>query len=1107
MKKGKQTISGVCLPEEKERDMMLSVTAANIFVCLDYVLEANGKLLILSIFNEDSMSVNGVFANAGLGYEPVRIIEDDNLVLSFDGKMELESYYAKIPMGRENIYQGIAFSSLIGKEFLFLHEEDRYEDFYSYLMEQFTFPLLREWMPYIWEQARDQEFISAADVRIIGETGLFEGYQIFRAALTNDDLRSMLQTGLLTGAIHIVEEKQKPLSFQDMDDYFKKYGHTLVDNLEKLLSPLSPMKEKVDEITFINKRPFPQQAAIINGAVECLNTKNYTFLIESMGAGKTLQGMGVAEAFFHQEYLKRHPGKQAKELYLDGRLVQYRVIIMCPPHLVEKWEQSIIEEIPYARVEVIESLSQLVELRERGKEPSGKEYYILSKDSGKLSYSYAPVPYRMKKRRPKIPVCSNCRKELYTGGNEICSCGCGERELEEQAGIAYGLVCPECGELLTPADGRKLVDEATGTYRILLPEDFAQQTAANHSCRCCRTALWAPSCEPVDDRILIRKPKAKKQRWKKISHFANRAMKGRKSVWVMESREEIYKSVNEVTDEEIEDMDRYGPRRFGLTRYIKKYLRGFWDLAIFDEVQEYKAGGSAQGYAMHDLIKASRKQLALTGTIAGGYASDLFYTLYRLDPARMRKKGYAYGSMGERKFVEKYGTLETVFELVDKGSYHAMTRGKVVAPTRCMPGISVLVFTEFLLDTSLFLDLSDLSRYLPKLYEEVVVVPLEEEIMTEYVRVRQILKEEMTRNKDKLLMGSFLQFSLSYTDMPYKRPEIRSPSTGNKITEPMDLSFLVKDGALLNKEKKLAELVNQEQGENRNCFIYCEYTGEGDETISYRLKEVLEKNCQMKPYEAVVIESSYPAAAKREAWMHQKAAEGARVFITNAKCVATGLDFAFHYLGKKYNYPTIIFYQTGYDMIKIWQASHRHYRLNQTEECRTFFLVSERTIQLDAVQLVATKEVATSAIQGQFSSEGLSAMARGVDPRVILAQSVAEKSEKKEQGLRKMMDVLNQRNNQDKGNISYEKMPIFSEFTGLAEVPLIKDPMSEFEWATGQDIMDLISFEFSGETDEEEYLDVISEELFSEDRSEERQIDEGEIQDPELEGLLELIFL
>ena len=1090
---------------------MLRVTAANIFACLDYVLEANGEMLIMSIYNEDSMSVAGVVANTGLGYEPVRIMENDFLIASFERKMELESYYTKIQMGRENIYQGIAFSKQIGTEFLFLHEADRDEDFYSYLMEQFTFPLLREWMPYIWEQAEEQGLISEAEVRIIGETDLFGGYKILQISLSNNSLQSILQTGLSTEKIHIVRQKQNTLCFEDMDDYFKKYGHTLVDNLEKLLSPLSPMKDKVDEITFINKRPFPQQAAIINGAVECLNTKNYAFLIESMGAGKTLQGMGVAEAFFNREYLKRHPEKQAKDLYLDGTLVKYRVIIMCPPHLVEKWEQSIIDEIPYAKVEVLESLSQLVKLRKKGKEPTGKEYYILSKDSGKLSYSYMPVPYQMKEKRPKILICRNCKKEVSKRDNTACSCGCSEQVLEEQSEKAYGLVCPECGELLLPSDGRKAIDESTGQYRVLLPEDFAQQTAANHSCRCCGTALWAPACEPVDDRILFRKPKEKKQKWKKISHFANRAMKGRKSVWVMESREEQYKIANEITDEEIEVMDRYGPRRFGMTRYIKKYLKGFWDLAIFDEVQEYKAGGSAQGYAMHDLIKASRKQLALTGTIAGGYASDLFYTLYRLDPVRMQKKGYPYGSIGERKFVEKYGTVETVYELEDKGTYHTMTRGKVITPTRCMPGISVLIFTEFLLDTSLFLDLSDLSRYLPKLYEEVVVVPLEEKIMEEYARVRKVLRKEMVENKDKLLMGSFLQFSLSYTDMPYQRPEIRSPSTGHIVAEPMDLSFLVEDGALLNKEKKLVELIKKEQGENRNCFIYCEYTGEGEETISYRLKGVLEKSCGLRTYEVVVIESSYPAAAKREAWMHQKAAEGARVFITNAKSVATGLDFAFEYLGNKYNYPTIIFYQTGYDMIKIWQASHRHYRLNQTEECRTFFLVSQRTIQVDAVQLVATKEVATSSIQGQFSSEGLSAMARGVDPRVILAQSVAEKSDKKEPGLRKMMDVLNQRNNQDKGNIQYEKMQIFSEVTGLAEVPLTEDLLNGLEWATGQDIMELINFDFNGgqeviqEAEMEENVNMLSG-PFPDNECEERP-DGEELQTPELGDLLELIFL
>lgn len=83
---------------------------------------------------------------------------------------------------------------------------------------------------------------------------------------------------------------------------------------------------------------------------------------------------------------------------------------------------------------------------------------------------------------------------------------------------------------------------------------------------------------------------------------------------------------------------------------------------------------------MHDLIKASKKHVALTGTIAGGYASDLFYTLYRLDPARMKSKGYSYGSKGERHFVEQYGTVETVYEVIENTQYHASSRGRVITP-------------------------------------------------------------------------------------------------------------------------------------------------------------------------------------------------------------------------------------------------------------------------------------------------------------------------------------------------------------------------------------------------------------------------------------------
>ena len=526
----------------------------------------------------------------------------------------------------------------------------------------------------------------------------------------------------------------------------------------------------------------------------------------------------------------------------------------------------------------------------------------------------------------------------------------------------------------------------------------------------------------------------------------------------MRNRERLYLKQNKITEEEVEEMDEYGPRRYSLTRFIKKQMKGYFDLAIFDEVQEYKAGGSAQGYSMADLICASRWQLALTGTIAGGYASDLFYTLYRLDPKRMKSKGYLYGSKGERRFIEKYGTVETVYELDEDIQFHSMSRGKAVVPFRCLPGISVMIFIDFLMDTALFLDLSDLSRYLPHLYEYVRFVPLEPEIRCEYVRIRHELKDTMKEDKkEKVLMGSYLQFSLSYTDMPYKRGSILSPVTGDIVAEPADFSELIAEGKLLNKERELIEIICKEQEEGRNCFIYCEYTG-GDDAVTYRLKEVVEKNCNLAYNEVTVMESSNPPAVEREEWMHQKAMEGTRVFISNAKCVATGLDFAFHYLGKDYNYPTIIFFQTGYDMIKIWQASRRHYRLNQTMECRTYYIVSENTLQPDVVEMIANKEAATSAIQGQFSSEGLTAMARGLDPRVALAQSVAEQSEAKKRGLQQMMDVINIRNNQGKEAEEYREAPIFSELTGLQKAVRADDLTANLESMDGVSFLEFLGF-------------------------------------------------
>ena len=746
--------------------------------------------------------------------------------------------------------------------------------------------------------------------------------------------------------------------------------------------------------------------------------------------------MGVIEGFFNAWFLRQHKEKTIKDVYLDKESVKYRNIVMCPPHLVEKWAESIREDIPYAVPIIVRSLKVLIQLRKQGKKRTGKEFYILSKDTGKLSYTYIPIPTQVKTRPVRQMICKDCKSIRRDYSVKECVCKSKHWEIEDVGFSKTGMVCPDCGELLFPADIKELKFMEDGGTDPLQPYDFAVQTAANRNCRFCGAALWQPSCEPLESKYFFRrKPKRKSQKWIKLTHWANKARKNKRTVWVYKNKVEEYISDNELVPSEISYPRVHGPRKFALSRYISKYLRGYFDFAIFDEAHEYKGGGSAQGLAMHDIIKATDRQLALTGTIAGGYASHFFYLLYRLDPAIMKAKGYEYSTAGERKFVEKYGTIETEYEVSDNdGAYNAMTRGHMIGSPHCRPGISPLIYVDFLIDRAVFLNLSDMSHFLPPLHESVEYIDLEPEISSAYYHVRDILKSKIRQGAGRTLLGSFLQFSLSYTDKPYNRQPIRSPIDGAIITHIEDLSHLVAGDKMLFKEQRLCELVNEELAENRNMFIYCEYTGDGESNVTHRLKQVITDHCNVQPHEVCILESSYPAAEQREQWMHEKASEGVRVFITNPRCVKTGLDFLFRHKNVTYNYPTIINYQEGYDMFTCWQACRRHYRLNQTEECRTYFLVSSGTIQPDAVEMVASKQVATSAIQGQFSSEGLCAMARGVDPRIRLAQAVSEKSETQERGLKGMFDVLNKTNNAGKDTKqSYEPMLTFYELTGIPE--------------------------------------------------------------------------
>jgi predicted phage tail protein len=106
-------------------------------------------------------------------------------------------------------------------------------------------------------------------------------------------------------------------------------------------------------------------------------------------------------------------------------------------------------------------------------------------------------------------------------------------------------------------------------------------------------------------------------------------------------------------------------------------------------------------------------------------------------------------------------------------------------------------------------------------------------------------------------------------------------------------------------------------------------------------------------------------------------------------------------------------------MVKIlvtypYQASRRSYRLIQKETCRTFYMAYKNTAQEKVIEIMAEKLVATSAIQGKFSAEGLAAMSNGVDARVKLAQALADKDyQGDDKSIKNMFEKINQTNAMD----------------------------------------------------------------------------------------------
>ena len=426
--------------------------------------------------------------------------------------------------------------------------------------------------------------------------------------------------------------------------------------------------------------------------------------------------------------------------------------------------------------------------------------------------------------------------------------------------------------------------------------------------------------------------------------------------------------------------DRSRIQRMAPLEYIGRYMAGWFDFAIADELHQL-AGDTAQGNGLGVLGRAAKKLIALTGTLMGGYADDLFNIFYRMEPRAMVAEGFAYGGQGRRDFQQQYGVLETIEKVQEKDNACSRATKKTIHVLR-KPGASPLLFGKFLMNTTAFLSLEDISDNLPRYDESVLSVDMDEELRTAYEELEEDIRSAIKEHRgNKSVMSILLNTLLLYPDHPYGFNEIwaRAYDPVKKVYE----KFLVTVPAALQqdrlyaKERSLVADIREELRQGRRCQVYATYTGEKDVTL--RLATVL----QQAGLRVAVLRSSVPTD-KREDWYERQLKAGIEVVICHPKLVETGLDLL--------AFPTLYFYETGYSLHTLRQASRRSWRIGQRHPVRVKFLTYNGTMQETCLRLMGKKMLVALMMEGKFSGEGLQALDADEDLMSAMARELVEKA-------------------------------------------------------------------------------------------------------------------
>jgi SNF2-related domain len=826
-----------------------------------------------------------------------------------------------------------------------------------------------------------------------------------------------------------------------LPQYLKIHGQFLTRKAIRALKPMhTPGKDPVPDFEDYpeNRTPMEAQQHVAAGMIKCLDKHGSGFIIGEPGVGKTITSVAIIH-----EHARRSRRK-------GGRNGRYRAIIICPDHLIGKWEWEIESTIPEAKVHTIKKWHDILDFvgtatnrksRKVGEVDRKSEVSFV--DDDKLFAKAVKDDDRDKIRAlahgaslesKRQSVVHQDRKQwaqkwdaewLILGRNQIKRtpdfCGLtginakgvqlvSNQALAKNVEVDRKDVLDDTGSPVYLA-GWKRKTKGVFEKRPFCPKCGKVPLEKGQPMAMKDVAKKQIACEGLMLRELTKDGYGNDVLYEAMDYrtyggigegtfpsHARRMKPGSKlqhagKSWVVEQcKEPLFQWTHRMST-------------WPAAQIIQRKMRKWAQYLIVDEAHEQKGDESDQAAAMAKVLGTTHYCLAMTGTLIGGYADHLFPLLMRMAGREMKDRGFEWG--GKMPFVERYGCIDRIVRgttpvqatgrMSGSRGLKKVKIGSVSESRKPRPGIMPTLFSHLVMHRSIFLKLDQFIDDLPGFDEKVIACHLEPEVQNAYNVAAELLSQEcseMIARGNMKLLGTMLWTLLAYPDFPFdwhpmfpeavepearhacgwwKLPKVYTEENFVGVCTPQNFTsdiILPKEQAIIDWSKELAN-------KNEQHWIYT-LLKQKHSPVG-RLQQLLEK----EGLRVGVLNSEDAPPREREEYIN-KVGRNVDVMISHPQLVATGLDL-FNFTRGKHNFNNLSFYQTGYNLFTIRQASRRGYRIGQPLDCTVRYFYYANTMQAIAMDLMSRKAKAAMQLEeGHVSEEGLASMGGGGDQLALL---------------------------------------------------------------------------------------------------------------------------